>query len=100
MADLGDVVAEVRGIRRDLADVSQSLMGIVDDLADILKELKRSNALRLEDAGVPVICPNCGEASELEDTSTFNAEAGAPVPRMTCLKCGRSFDPAEGVLNG
>lgn len=43
----------------------------------------------------PVLtCPYCSEKRDekLEDTSHAN-EGGALVPRVTCLSCGRSFNP-------
>lgn len=45
-------------------------------------------------------CPHCGEKREekLED-STCADEGGRLVPRVTCLSCGKSFNP-KGEANG
>lgn len=50
----------------------------------------------------PIACPHCGEKREekLED-STAADEGGHLVPRVTCLTCGKSFNPnAEEVAHG
>lgn len=50
----------------------------------------------------PVIACPCGEKREdkLEDTSHPD-EGGRSVPRITCLTCGKSFNPkAEEVAHG
>lgn len=47
-------------------------------------------------------CPHCAEKREdkLEDSTAPN-EAGRLVPRVTCLSCGKSFNPkGEEEANG
>jgi DNA-directed RNA polymerase subunit RPC12/RpoP len=51
---------------------------------------------------VQVTCPHCNEKreSKLED-STAPDEGGRLIPRVTCLSCGKSFNPkAEEVIHG
>jgi hypothetical protein len=39
-------------------------------------------------------CPKCGEAERHEDTGTKTS------PRMTCLRCGHSWNPRETATDG
>ena len=42
-----------------------------------------------EDLELVIPCPSCGESERLEDTST------AGVLRLTCKRCGMSWNPKE-----
>lgn len=56
-----------------------------------------------EGDGPELACPHCGERREakLEETTAAD-EGGNLTPRVTCLTCGKSFNPTgeEGPGNG
>lgn len=76
------------------ADVAMELVKLLDGWANAGKDDLVHHALDVlaredEEGEVLMPCPNCGETERLEDTST------AGVLRVTCKRCGMSWNPKE-----
>ncbi len=91
---MGDTATALRLLRAHLAAASA--------LVDAMEPSAQPEVPAPPDEDPEIACPNCGEKRDekLED-STHADDGGRLVPRVTCLSCGKSFNPKpEEVARG